>query len=224
MKTILCYGDSNTFGWIPKSFDPMHEEPVPSENRFSIKERWTGILSNELGKDYMVIEEGLNGRTTVWDDPIEGEYLNGKKYLLPCLKTHTPVDLVVLMLGTNDLKKRFSVTAYDIAMSIAVLIDMVRISASGPEGGPPDILIISPPPVGPLTEFSEMLEDGTDKSKKFSLYYNMIADQFGCGFLDAGRIIKSSKVDGIHFDRDEHEKLGRAVAEKVIEIFEYERH
>jgi lysophospholipase L1-like esterase len=224
MKTILCYGDSNTFGWIPKSFDPMQEEPVPSENRFSIEERWTGILKNKLGKDYVVIEEGLNGRTTVWDDPIEGEFLNGKKYLLPCLKTHAPVDLVIIMLGTNDLKKRFSVTAYDIAMSIAALIDVVRISGAGHKGGSPDILVVSPPPIGPLTEFGEMLEEGIDKSKKFSIYYNMIADQFDCNFLDAGKIIKSSKVDGIHFDKDAHEKLGRAAAEKVTDIFEYNKH
>jgi len=220
MKTILCYGDSNTFGWIPKSFDPIQEEPFPSENRFSIEERWTGILKNNLGKDYAVIEEGLNGRTTVWDDPVEGEFLNGKKYLLPCLKTHTPVDLVIIMLGTNDLKKRFSVTAYDIAMSIAALIDVVRISGAGHKGGSPDILVVSPPPIGPLTEFGEMFEDGIDKSKKFSIYYNMVAEQSGCNFLDAGKFIKSSRIDGIHFDIDAHKKLGKAVAEKVTSIFE----
>ena len=97
MKTILCYGDSNTWGYNPATTE-----------RSSRDERWTGILRRELDDGYLVIEEGLNGRTTVWDDPIEG-YKNGKEYLIPCLETHKPLDLVIIMLGTNDLKVRFSV-------------------------------------------------------------------------------------------------------------------
>ena len=95
MKRILCYGDSNTWG-----YDPATQE------RFDRATRWTGVLRTTLGDGYEILEEGLNGRTTVWDDPIEG-YKNGHTYLVPCLETHRPVDLVVLMLGTNDLKKRF---------------------------------------------------------------------------------------------------------------------
>lgn len=101
MKSILCYGDSNTYGLMPDSPD-----------RYPRDVRWTGILQKKLGEDYYVIEEGLSGRTTLWDDPIE-EHKNGKKYLLPCLDSHKPVDLVILMLGTNDLKTRFSLTPFE---------------------------------------------------------------------------------------------------------------
>jgi lysophospholipase L1-like esterase len=96
MKAILCYGDSNTWG-----YDPV------TKGRFPRDMRWTGVLRQSLGDDYLVIEEGLNGRTTVWDDPIEG-YKNGAAYLVPCLTTHRPLDLVIIMLGTNDLKRSSS--------------------------------------------------------------------------------------------------------------------
>lgn len=98
MKNILCYGDSNTWGY-----------DAETKNRFPPDVRWTGILKRTLGEGYHVIEEGLNGRTTVWDDPIEG-YKNGREYLIPCLESHRPLDLVIIMLGTNNLKKRFSLT------------------------------------------------------------------------------------------------------------------
>ncbi len=103
MKTILCYGNSNTWGAV-----------LGTGERYAPFIRWTGVLAQELGAMYRVIEEGPNGRTTLWDDPIEG-YKNGKEYLIPCLESHRPIDLVVMMLGTNDLKIRFSVPAYDIA-------------------------------------------------------------------------------------------------------------
>ena len=146
MKTIVCYGDSNTWG-----YDPV------SQDRLSITQRWTGVLAQELGAGYRVIEEGLGGRTTVWDDPIEG-YKNGKGYLIPCLETHKPIDLIIIMLGTNDLKKRFSVSAYDIANGAGVLVDVVQKSASGPRGAVPQILLMAPPPTTQLTEFAEMFE------------------------------------------------------------------
>jgi lysophospholipase L1-like esterase len=101
MKTILCYGDSNTWGAVPLQSLELIE-------RFGRSERWTGVLQRELGQAYEVIAEGCNGRTTVWEDPIEG-YKNGKEYLIPCLDSHQPLDLVIIMLGTNDLKARFSI-------------------------------------------------------------------------------------------------------------------
>jgi len=109
MKTVLCYGDSNTWGYDPTS-----------KERFAPETRWTGVLAESLGVAFRVIEEGLNGRTTVWDDPIEG-HKNGQTYLVPCLASHKPIDLVVLMLGTNDLKMRFSVPADDIARGVGLL-------------------------------------------------------------------------------------------------------
>ena len=206
MKAVLCYGDSNTWG-----YDPATAE------RFSRDERWTGVLRQELGDGYLVIEEGLNGRTTVWDDPIEG-YKNGKEYLIPCLETHRPLDLVVIMLGTNDLKMRFSLSAYDIANGAGVLVDVVHKSAAGPGGGSPKVLLMAPPPVAKLTEFAEMLEGAQAKSKRFAEHYGRVAGEYGCEFFDTGQVIVSSDVDGIHFELSEHRKLGRAVADQVRRI------
>jgi lysophospholipase L1-like esterase len=208
MKIVLCYGDSNTWGYNPIT-----------GKRFSRDERWTGVLRQKLGAEYHVIEEGLNGRTTVWDDPIEG-YKNGKEYLIPCLQSHRPIDLVVIMLGTNDLKKRFSVSAYDIANAAGVLVDVVQRSDAGPEGHPPKVLLMAPPPVGKLTEFAEMFEDAEVKSRKFSEYYRRVAEEYGCMLLDTSEVIVSSDLDGIHFEAGEHQKLGEAVAALVKNFFE----
>jgi lysophospholipase L1-like esterase len=220
MKTVLCYGDSNTYGWSPVSFDPLDTPIVYSQYRFDENKRWTGVMSNKLGDKYHIIEEGLPGRTTVWDDPVEGIDKNGEKYLLPCLLSHTPIDLVVLMLGTNDLKMRFSATAFDIAMSVGVLIGIIKASGTGMEGRSPEILIISPPPLGKLTKFGEFLEGGKEKSKRFSKYYQRISKQLGCEFMDAGKIIKSSPIDGVHFEEKEHAKLGKVIADKVKSILQ----
>lgn len=202
-KTILCFGDSNTWGW-----DPSTKERFPKEIR------WTGILKKELGEDYDIIEEGLNGRTTVWDDPIEG-YKNGSKHIIPCLETHRPFDLIVLMLGTNDLKNRFSVSAYDIANSIAVLLDIISKSNAGTDGGKPRILLMCPPPVGKLSEFADAFIGSEKKSRDFGKYYKAVAQQFGCDYLDTSDYIVSSDIDGIHFEASEHRKLGLAVAGKI---------
>ena len=133
MRTILCYGDSNTWGYDPETGE-----------RFPEDVRWPGVLRTKLGDDYRVIEEGLSGRTTVWDDPIEGVHKNGRTYLGPCLESHKPVDLVTLMLGTNDLKTRFGSSASDIAQGAAQLSEMVSRSGCGPGGGAPVVLLISP--------------------------------------------------------------------------------
>ena len=206
MKTILCYGDSNTWG-----YDPV------TQDRFPLERRWPGVLAQELGAGYRVIEEGLGGRTTVWDDPIEG-YKNGREYLIPCLETHKPIDLITILLGTNDLKKRFSVSAYDVAASAGVLIDVVQKSAAGIGGRAPEILLMAPPPFSRLSEFAEMFEGGVEKSRKFSEHYKRIAEQFKCHFMDTGQVIVSSDLDGIHFEADQHRKLGQAVAARVREI------
>jgi lysophospholipase L1-like esterase len=181
--------------------------------------RWPGVLRKELGAGYLVIEEGLNGRTTVWDDPIEG-YKNGKEYLIPCLETHKPLDLVVIMLGTNDLKMRFSVSAFDIANGAGVLVDVVLKSATGPDGAAPKVLLLAPPPVARLTDFAEMFEGAKPKGERFAAHYRRVAQEKGCAFLDTGRVIVSSNLDGIHFEPEEHSKLGKAVAKRVPEILE----
>jgi lysophospholipase L1-like esterase len=207
MKTILCYGDSNTWGF----------EPV-SENRYSRAQRWTGVLQEELGPDCEVIEEGLNGRTTVWDDPIEG-YKNGKEQLIPILTSHKPIDLVTIMLGTNDLKRRFNLGAFDIATGAGVLAQMVQESDCGPGGRAPQVLLMAPPLVANLTEFDEMFEGAVGKSRQFGRHYRRVAEERGCAFLDTADVIVSSDRDGIHFEVGEHKKLGLAVAARIRELF-----
>lgn len=206
MKTVLCYGDSNTWGYDPST-----------AQRYATDVRWTGVLRQDLGNGYLIIEEGLNGRTTVWDDPIEG-YKNGKEYLIPCLQTHKPIDLVVIMLGSNDLKMRFSVPAYDIANGAGVLVDTVKKSDAGLDEGPPKVLLMAPPPVAKLTEFAEMFEGAEAKSTRFSEHYRRVAEEQGCDFLDTSEVIVSSNIDGIHFEVSEHQKLGKAVADQVRRI------
>ncbi len=206
MKRILCYGDSNTWGYNPVT-----------QERFDKNERWTGQLSRALGSHYDVLEEGLNGRTTVWDDPIEG-YKNGRDYLIPCLESHKPLDLVIILLGTNDLKKRFSVSAFDVAEGAGVLVQIVQKSNAGIMGGAPQILLMAPPPVGKLTAFAEMFEGAEAKSQKLAEHYRRVAAELGCPFLDTFTVIVSSDLDGIHFEQSDHTQLGQAVAVKVREI------
>jgi lysophospholipase L1-like esterase len=205
-KTILCYGDSNTWGWNPAT-----------QSRYARHERWTGVLRQELGEGYLIVEEGLNGRTTVWDDPIEG-YKNGKEYLIPCLETHKPIDLVIVMLGTNDLKMRFSLPACDIASGAGVLVDMVAKSATGPEESAPPVLLVAPPPLGELSEFAEVFEGGPVKSSQLSRHFGLVAEEQGCELLDASTVVVTSDVDGVHFDLSEHRKLGEAIAARVKQM------
>jgi lysophospholipase L1-like esterase len=202
-KTILCFGDSNTWG-----FDPATKQRLPEDVR------WTGVLQRELGPRYNVIEEGLNGRTTVWDDPIE-EGRSGKLYLAPCLLSHQPIHLVVLMLGTNDLKKRYSISPFDLGRSIGLLLNMISRSPTGPAGASPKILLMSPPHVGDLGEFAEMFEGAGEKSKGVAHYYLQQAQLYGCDFLDAATVVVPSRHDGVHLDPAEHAKLGVAVANMV---------
>jgi lysophospholipase L1-like esterase len=207
MKIILCFGDSNTWGYDPAT-----------KNRYPRDIRWPGVLRTELGAGYEIIEEGLNGRTTVLDDPIE-PYRNGKDYLIPCLLTHQPIHMVTIMLGTNDLKQRFSLSAYDIAQGAGQLVRLVQNSECGVDGNRPQLLLIAPPPVSTLTEFADMFAGAREKSLQLADHYRNVAQEYSCEFLDAAKVIKSSVVDGIHFDMAEHIKLGHAVAEQIKDYF-----
>ena len=206
MKTVLCYGDSNTWGYEPAS-----------GGRFPEDVRWPGVLARELGSEFRVIEEGLNARTTVRDDPVE-EYKNGKDYLRPCLESHRPLDLVIVALGVNDLKARFFASASDVADGAGVLVTIAQRSGAGPDGGHPAVLLMTPPPVGKLTELAEMFAGAEEKSKEFARQYRRVADKFRCELLDAGKLVRSSDLDGIHLEAGEHRKLGEAVATRVKEM------
>jgi lysophospholipase L1-like esterase len=208
MKTVLCYGDSNTWGY-----------DAVTEGRLAADVRWVNVLARELGDGYTVIAEGLNGRTTVWNDPVEGEYKNGKTYLIPCLESHYPIDLVVIMLGTNDLKHRFGLSAYDIASGAGTLVDIVQKSEFGIEGHPPKVLLVTPAHTAVAgTRFAEMLADADTVSRDLGRFYREVSTEHACAFLDAATVIVSCKTDGIHLDASEHHKLGRAVAAEVRRI------
>ena len=208
MKNILCFGDSNTWGYNPEL-----------KLRYDRSTRWTGILQKLLGTDYYIIEEGLNGRTTVWDDPIE-EGRCGKQYLSPCLISHKPLDLVVLMLGTNDLKKRFDVSVDDIARGLDLLVEKIQKSGTGREDSAPDILLLSPAVIQETGEFSEMFSGGEKKSKQFSTKLKATAEARGCRFFDTAEIMKVSDIDGIHFSAEAHMALAGALERIIKEIFE----
>ncbi len=213
MKTILCYGDSNTWGSATR----------PGDNqRYELGERWPGVLQQRLGAGWSVIAEGLSGRTTVHPDPIEGPFLDGATYLLPCLKSHRPLDLVAIMLGTNDLKQRFSVPASDIAKGVGRLLSIAKTSECGLNGGAPRTLVICPPPIldrfGTRPDFVEMFAGGHEKSLKLAPAYAAIANEHGAAFLNAGEVIKTSAFDGIHLDKDQQAALGNAVADAVLKL------
>jgi|AACY02.17.fsa_nt_gi lysophospholipase L1-like esterase len=205
MQTVICYGDSNTWGYDPETKD-----------RFRPDVRWMGVLADKLGDRFKVTEEGLNRKTIVWDDPVEG-HKNGMSYLTPCLLTHKPLDLVTLMLGTNYLKARFAVPAADIARSTGRLCEIVMKSDVGLHGRHPKILLLASPPLGRLTEFADTFQGGREKSKHLGETYEIVAAERGVDFLDVATVLHTSDIDGIHFDADGHHHLGVAVANRVMQ-------
>lgn len=206
-KVVVCYGDSNTWGADPSG-----------AGRFPADVRWTGVLQNALGSAYKVIEEGLNGRTTNIEDTIE-EDRNGRKQLPPTLESHRPFDLMIIMLGTNDLKQRNNRSAADIAQSASRLASIASLSACGPDGENPKVLLMAPPATVETGQGLDLLFAGSvEKPRLFPEQYAYYAGSAGVEFLDAGSIIVSSPVDGIHFDPDQHAKLGEAVAAEVRRI------
>ena len=201
VTTVLCYGDSNTWGHDPSTGE-----------RLARDRRWPGVLRRSLGLGYEVIEEGLPGRTTVFADPLE-PYKSGKDYLIPCLGSHSPVDLVILLLGTNDMQTRYNVSAMEISLGLGVLVDMIQSSAAGPAGTAPDVLVVAPPPIQKVPEeWAESFIGAEQKSRRLPQYYQRITDEYQCEFIDSSTIVVSSETDGIHWEASEHEKLGKALA------------
>lgn len=206
MKSVLCYGDSNTFGSIPGQ---------PS-TRYGFDDRWPGVLQGNLGADWIVISEGLSGRTTCRDDPIDGAHLNGRTYLRPCLESHRPIDIVVIMLGTNDLKSRFQCTAHDISMGMAALVGDIREVAIRSSFDTPEIIIVSPPPIlQELRGWAKVFEGGFEKSQNLAHEYESIAKAREVGFLDAGNHATCSPVDGFHINSDGAKCLGTAIGDLI---------
>lgn len=212
MKTVLCFGDTNTWGVNPVD-----------ETRLSYDKRWTGILAHELEPRIRVIEEGQCGRTTICDDPVD-LYKNGLNYLLPCLDGHRPLDLVIIMLGTVQLKGRFNQSAEDIALGLERIIQAVLFSGAGLEGKSPKILIISPIKVGevekgPLATIF-FLKNNRERQQRFRGLFHELAKRYELDFMAAEDYAKTSELDGIHIAEESHYSFAMAVAEKVRKILD----
>lgn len=206
MKSVLCYGDSNTFGSIPGQ----------PGTRYGPSDRWPGVLRSKLADEWHVIDEGLSGRTTSRDDPIEGAHLNGRTYFRPCLESHRPLDLIIIMLGTNDLKARFQSSAHDIALGMGALVGDIREVAFRTSTPVPDIILVSPPPVLPdLKAWSKVFEGAFEKSQNLAQEYAQVAKARDVRFLDAGEHATCSSVDGFHLDASGAQSLGKAIAELI---------
>ncbi|MDA7742288.1 SGNH/GDSL hydrolase family protein [Francisellaceae bacterium] len=214
MKNILVYGDSNTWGFVPGSLDNANL----SFKRYARSQRYPGILAEELGIDFHVIEEGLNSRTTVFEDPLS-EGVNGKVYLPACLNSHAPLDLVVIMLGTNDLKQCISSRPIEVAAGARQLVQTIKASNCG-LGKKPEILLISPILVHDMNNaWVEMFEDGEAKSMCLARLYQQVAEYENCHFLDASKVANPSPKDGLHLDEKGHVALAQALSKQVQEIF-----
>lgn len=210
IRSVLCYGDSNTWG--------RAVVPRP-DDRYGPHERWPGVVRAALGPDWLVIEEGMPGRTTVHDDPIDGAERNGKSYLLPCLLSHRPLDIVVIMLGTNDLKARFHMSAWEIAEGMGTLVKTVKAAGVGSDAGVPAIVMVTPPPIlAHLPNDAESFAGGHEKSRGLASHYRAVAEREGVHSFDAGFVINSSPYDGFHLDREAHETLGRAIATEISRL------
>lgn len=152
------------------------------------------------------------------DDPIEGRHKNGLSYLRACLESHLPINVVVLMLGTNDLKTRFSVTPADIATSAGVLLAEIAACGAGPSGTSPKLVLMAPAPIVEVGFLGEIFAGGAAKSRQLAKRYEQVASDAGAHFLDAGAIIEVSPVDGVHFAADQHRALGQRVAALLQQI------
>jgi lysophospholipase L1-like esterase len=189
--------------------------------RFPYEKRWTGILQGLLGDGYRVIEEGLNGRTTMWDDPI-APYRNATRDIDACLETHAPIDLVLIILGTNDLKPRVSGRACDSADGVGLLVKMIGKNLPGRDHTSPPILIVSPAAIGEHIEKSRFADEfGGKKSHEESLkapkYLAAKAKLLGCEFMDAAKYTRTGP-DAIHLDEESHKKLAEALTQKIGKI------
>jgi lysophospholipase L1-like esterase len=210
MRSVLCFGDSNTYGQIPGK-GPL--------DRYGPDVRWPGVLRKLLGGGWLVIEEGLSGRTTLSDDPIEGPQKNGRTYLRPCLQSHAPLDLVIIMLGTNDLKVRFHKPVSEVAMALGVLVHDIKELSVGPGGRVSEIMIVAPPPMqDDLKEWQSVFAGAVEKSRQLALEFEVIADALEVHFFDAGSVLACSREDGFHMDAQAHQALGTALAQEVEAI------
>lgn len=204
MKTALCFGDSNTWGYVPGS----------DGERFSAEIRWPGRLGAALGDGWAVIAEGLNGRTATMDSPV-ADGRNGLTYLMPCLHSHMPLDVVVIYLGTNDAGDRYSLPAETVAGAVGRLVKVVRASEAGPDWGAPRVLVVCPPPFGQLDPEGSFANAGA-KSRQLGRWFAEMSRELDCELIDLDGIAAYSDLDGVHLDADGHAAVAAAVAERLL--------
>ena len=209
-KRILCFGDSNTWGYDPAT-----------GNRF--EGRWPRELARLLGSGYELIEEGQNGRTIALEDPWEWGTKRGLDYCLPMIESHKPLDLIIIMLGSNDLKRKFSLPAPDIAGSLMTMIEKMTAHLKFYNQTPDTkILIIAPPHLGDgvlETDFAPFFNEySIEQSKLLSQWYGYVAERCGCEFLDAGKFVTASDIDCLHLTEEGHKDLAKAVFDKIKEM------
>ncbi len=211
MHHVLVYGDSLTWGIVPNT-----------RKRFPFDERWPGVLENklnELGPRVRLIEDCLNGRRTVWEDPFKPGR-NGFVGLATCIEKHSPLALVILMLGTNDFQFSHPYNnAWSAAQGIVTLVNEIRKAPIEPGTPIPPILVICPPPVcSPKGVLAEKFSGAEQRCAGLADAYRAVASDLGCHFFDAASVTSSSRVDGIHLDADQQLALGRALADVLASI------
>jgi lysophospholipase L1-like esterase len=208
---ILVYGDSLTWGIIPNT-----------RKRFPFDERWPGILENklnEIGVRVRIIEDCLNGRRTVWEDPFKPGR-NGLVGLAQCMEKQSPLALVILMLGTNDFQFSHPYNnAWSAAQGIAALVNEIKSAPIEPGMPSPPILVICPPPIrSPQGVLAEKFSGAEQRCAGLAEAYRAVSSDLGCHFFDAASVTTSSRVDGIHLDAEQHLALGRALANVVAPL------
>ena len=216
MARILCFGDSNTWGFVPV--------PTPPSSRFAAAQRWPNVMAAALGSGTVVIEEGLNGRTTDADDPLlplGGAGANGLAYLPAALASHLPLDAVVIMLGTNDVKPHLNRAAPRIAYGAKRLVDACRTLDGGVGSTYPNprVLLVAPAPLGRLSAaFEDVFAGGHAKTLAMAPLYQAVARQTGAAFLNAGDHIETDGADGVHLSETMQQRLGLAIAAAVQKL------
>lgn len=214
-RRIMCFGDSLTWGWIPVP------DGAPSD-RYDRGERWTGVLAAELGETVEIIEEGLSGRA-VSGDPTDPR-LAAAPYLPAALASHLPLDLVIIMLGTNDTKAFMHREPVDIGAAMGMLIGQVKGSAGGigTRYPAPAVLLVAPPPLGDIPDrwFATTWVGGHEKMIALRDVYAALAAFTKIPFFDAGTVITEVGVDGVHFTAENNRALGTALAAQVRTILD----